>query len=265
MTTMNELQIESGSYLISTSFKSFGFIINDTETKENGRQDNFFENFRFAPEISAKLFKLLCKNTPVTIYATDENSNGFLFFQSEITAGVFAFIKRIDINPDEAATIIRESFSDRIVCLNGGCDNYSEDAFLNFSSMATRVSQLLENDFSDAFIYSASLRDTSQEYVFSPCGFSLFLYFIRMTKSNPDVSFSPYKNGSVIVSAQLITNGDRNDEILKKLGFVMKIMDLQNLNIYYTHSNNEIKISFFPYYIDDGLHGVKAPINFEEL
>lgn len=293
---MHHLQnpLDNNTYLISTNARSFGFIISDTDTgdsKTTSKSENFFEIFHFTPDITSKIIAGLNSSASYPIFAQDINSNGFLFCKPTSVAGVFAFVKRIDINPDEVATIIRESLINKVICIGGDHRDYSEESYakiyntvLKFNSLlsldkirnpkihditmsATSISDNLLIDKTSLDIYEGNSDD---EYVFSPCGFALFLSFVYLSSaklnSKETVKIELKNNrGCFAVCASIKASLDSQSNILPKLSFLSNIMDLQNLNLFYSKKGEEINMIFLPYYIDDGLHGVKAPIEFKKI
>ena len=279
--------IECNSYLISTNIQSFGYIISDTDDRMKEKlhaSDSFFEIFQFDPDTAAKIFNTLRSNTSAAIFAKDINSNGFLFCQSVSTVGVFAFIKRIDINPDEAATIIREAFCNEIICLNCEYCACSEESYSEIYNMLSQIINRLSSKASSGIKIHDMLSsvthipirisfdnaDTSLqnagpcEYVLCVQGFAVFLSFLCMTHEIAIIKIKSYNNYH-IAYATIKADGIFQASILKKLDFLKNVMYSQNLNLFYSIKENEINIIFFPYYIDDGLLGVKAPINLEEI
>ena len=273
----------NNTYLVSTNLRSFGFVICDADTENKKSTENFFELFRFSPNVAAKIFEALNSGSGTTVFAKDNRSNGFMFFQSTAIAGVFAFVKRIDIHPDKAATIIRSVFSDDVICLNGEKTEYCEEDFSYIaSSVNSFISLLATNGKSGYKMHgmiasltnassklSVELSDTNEfcgaegnDYVFSPCGFALFVGFLCLSGANSRIKIHPHHNNCNIAHTQIFADSDLGSSLIPKLDFLRSLMDLQNLNLFYSPRGNEIDIIFLPYYIDDGLHGVKAPIDY---
>ncbi len=281
--------IEHNTYLISTNIRSFGYIISDTDKNRpigNNTSENFFDIFCFEPEISSKIFELLNAPRPCTIYAIDKEMQGFLFYQSSCASSIFAFIKKIDINCDIAATIIRKGFSNSIICLNGNDTNCSEEDYVKTYDIIRSLGELLSvgeekspqiqemlnsaADVSDGFLIDKAesqicVPNNNDGYIFSVGGFALFLSFLYMTEAkhknaiNVCIKLNEHQ-GHHLACAQILIIQYIHAGIKERLAFLRNTMDSQNLNMFYKEDGDEIKIVFLPYYIDDGLHGVKAPI-----
>ncbi len=281
----------SDTYLISTNIRSFGFIISDTASRPSkGRNASaaFFEVFRFSPDVTKQIFDNLCSDGARTVFATDLRGQGFLFYSPVHHVKLFAFVKKLDINGNEAATIIREHLSDSIICINGKTADISHDGYrgicdticnlqklllsCNTRDPDTREMQSSIQGISECFCENEINLELSelalgnkQGYIFSAGGFVLFLSFFYMTASKlgarNGVRLSLGGNAAAsVIRAELNISDNDHEKIISKLDFLRDTMDAQNLTLFYTLENQSIKTVFLPYYIDDGLHGVKAPI-----
>ena len=260
------------TYLFSTSLKSFGFIISSHEADKSS--ENFFERFSFDAATTEELYKRLNDNTINIIFARDLNENGFLFFSNKSKSSLFAIAKIIDMKNDIAATIIQKHFTDDVFCIGAANEENSSENYIEIHNIICNTKQLLSADAVTSYLEIDKSTFTStkikSEYVFCDNGFNLFLSFVylfargRNDIDKPHISVHNI-DGAKIIKVILNCADGHSESFMSKLNFLRDTLDAQNLSLFYEIDQEEIKIMFLPYYIDDGLFGVKAPINFEKI
>ena len=260
------------TYLFSTSLKSFGFIISSHD--KDSSSDNFFELFSFDATTTEELYRKLNDNTVDTIFARDLNENGFLFFSNKSKSSLFAVAKMIDMNSGIASTIIQKHFPDEVFCIGTANEENSYEHYIQIHDTIYNTKQLVSsNSVADYFKINKNTFTSTEiksEYVFCDNGFNLFLSFVYLfakthnDADNPHISVHNI-DGAKIIKIKLNCADEHSDNLTSKLNFLRDTLDAQNLSLFYEIDREEIKILFLPYYIDDGLFGVKAPINFKKI
>ncbi len=261
----SKISIPHNTFLISTSIKSFGFIISDTNIDSKLSATSFFELYKFDPDTTQRIYGSIRRESGA-LSATDTDGNIFLFYTSPLYANLFAFVKKLDIDADMSATIV----------YNGQIPDEHAVTALTQSLLPARDRQglivtetnALPPAFGDYLLPSEyALNKTTAHpsiadgYVFSKFGFVLFMSFLYMTASALDLNIQLTLDAkSGVISAELDTSGRDTEIIILRLDFMRRIMDTQNLNLFYK-KGEALSLLFLPFYIDDGLYGVKAPIN----
>ena len=269
--------------MISANIKSFGYIISSTDSFVG---DDFFNIFDFEPSVASKLFNHLADNYTYGVYATDRKNQGFLFFKPTSGAEPFALVKRLDISGNIAATIINERFSDAFVSVSDlPFSTYSEEDYIEIESIINNVKTMLSacapavrhshdiltcaNNISSSFGDNAiklnpdGPLEERDDYIFSSSSLSLMLMFLYMTARGRGASFNISIEGKTVGVLQASIT--LKDAPTRALEFLQSAMEKQNLSLFYRTDDDTTKILFIPYYIDDGLYGVKAPITFVNL
>ena len=183
----------------------------------------------------------------------DKDGNCFIFCNTVSGTGVFALAKRMDL--PSALAAIQNGMFDSVIRLDDGIPPCSLESCGVLSSIASNCEELLAMNNNIPFMPCIS----GSQYILSNCGLSLFFSFLSVIpKEMCGVEIQADKEGYAIISATV--KAANADELAMRLELLQDIMDTQNLNLAYSRNGDEIKIAFLPYYIDDGLYGVKSTI-----